>query len=160
MSLLQLPYTILGLYNRRRPKVPLITTASTPEDAERNREQMELSINGCPVVYRSPNGSKVEKYRRLAILDNNYKPLASGSYAHPSNAATTLSKHSKEPTFLIVYNDVNEIKKDKWGNLYIFVYQFRVINGPDKTKTIGDKTFTVSTKRVIRINRWKVNVEL
>lgn len=160
MSPPQLPYTILGLYTKRRPKVPLMTVSKSPDEAERNREQMELAINGCPVVYRSPNGSQVEKYRRLAILDNNYKPIASGSYASPSNAALTLSKHSKDPTFLIVYNDVGEIKKDKWGNLYIFVYQFRKSNGPDKTKTIGDRTFTTATKRVIRINRWKVNVEL
>jgi hypothetical protein len=156
----QLPYKITGMYTLHKPRVPFIATASTPEEAERNREQMELALRGCPAVYRSPNGSKAEKLRHLAILDNHYNLLASGAYSGPSNAAVKLSRHSKDPTFLIVYADVREIKRDRYSTPYVCVYQFRTTIGPNKTLTVNGKTFTKPSKTVRRINSWKCSVEL
>lgn len=163
---MSLPYTITGLYYLRRPKVPPITISTNKEDAEKVREAMLLAIDG--VKPNSPSSTTAsgekDKYKhRFALLDNNYSPLGFCIARGPNVAAVSLSKHSPSGVFYIVYANTNEIRRDKYGNHFITVYEYT------QTKLPVEKHFTIKSsgktgisrteKKITRINTFKVFVE-
>ena len=158
MSPPHLPFVITGLYRLVKPKVPLITVSKSPDEAEKARQRLELSIDGQPTQTTSLTAGDKSTLRRYALLKRDYTPVESGPFLAPNVAALSLSKHTDDTVFLIVCLD--EHYTDKYGVDFIVVREYHQFRVPtDIVSDINGVQFQrKSLKKVKLLNRFKCSI--
>ncbi len=160
MSPPQLPFSITGLYRLVKPKVPLITVSKSPDEAEKVRQRLELSIDGQPTKTVTLTHGDKTVLRRYALLKRDYTPVESGPFKSSATAALSLSKHTDDTVFLIVCMDEHRV--DKYGKEFTIIYEYHRFRVPTNiiSNINGRQVQRSSLKKVKLLNQYKCSISM